>query len=114
MSRGVRLLIFFMILYSAFAQPGLPPCWLMAESCSVHPHPGGHPELPHDHGYLFDLGQANSDGIAPALPVPARLLIAAAYAASLLLLLADEYIFSSGWVTPPDSPPPRLSDLIAN
>jgi hypothetical protein len=84
----------------------------MANACSIHPHPGGQSEFPHNHGFLSDLAQAFTDGVAPALPVPARLLIAAALVAALSFLFRDAYVFHSGWVTSPDPPPPRFSLVV--
>jgi hypothetical protein len=112
MSRRVRLFVFYLIVYSVFAQPGLPPCWLMAHSCSIHPHPGGHPEIPHSHNFLSDLAQAYTDGVAPALPVPIRLLIASIYMTLLFFLNQNERLIGTGWVSSPEPPPPRFSLVI--
>ena len=60
-----RTIILGLLLYTMFAQPGLPACWLMENPCAVHFHLPGMEEVPHSHIYLFDLVRASS---GPALP----------------------------------------------
>jgi hypothetical protein len=90
-----------------FDQPGLCPCWLIADVHDIHPHPDGHPERPHSHGYLFDLFLSGLPAVAePALVPAATLILALALAARWHTPGVLNY-FPQSWATPPEPPPPR-------
>jgi hypothetical protein len=92
---------------TAFAQPGFCPCWLLADVHDIHPHPAGHPQRPHSHGYLFELFMSGVPAVAePALVPAATLILALALAAGWRIVGALE-LFPQPWVPPPQTPPPR-------
>jgi hypothetical protein len=87
-----------------FAQPGICPCWMLN---GVHPHPFAHPELPHDHGYLFWYYSSGTAQTAPELSsgddVHARL-----RSLSNQWSEANEPLLGAAlWAAPPSIPPPR-------
>jgi len=96
----------FLAALTSLAQPGLCPCWLIADA--VHPHPGGRAQAdhPHPHGYLFEMFQAQPAAIAPAL-VTARALVNDLAAQALWQTLIERRTGAAGWGGPPDHPPPR-------
>jgi len=89
-----------------FAQPGLCPCWLLADARHIHPHPFTHPERPHDHGYLFALFSSTPAQTAPAPISPMDLL--ERLRSGLSSSLAAGLRGSPLWTAPPSFPPPRL------
>jgi hypothetical protein len=107
-----RLCLICLGLYMCFAQPGLPACWLQAESCAVHTHFNAHAEaVPHRHDYLVDLTSSLMPDAQPQATIPASMLIRLLYmaGASLLFVLAPIAFHPHSWIVRQDPPPPRLS-----
>jgi hypothetical protein len=102
-----RALFLFLIALIAFAQPGVPPCWMMAQACAQHPHFVPHPDTSHDHGYLYDLSAGYVIALSPARQVPAALLIALLGLAGLFRRLVYSLILHAAWQFPPELTPPR-------
>ena len=109
MRRLTLALPLFLAGYLTLAQPGLCPCWLMADVLKYHPHPFTHPERPHPHGYLFEIFNAESAAVAPPLPLPARTLILALALSGLWLWIGSHTAIVANWMAPPPTPPPRLA-----
>ncbi len=105
-----RLLIIMLAGYMALAQPGLPPCWLQAHACEVHPHfSKHHAETPHSHGYLLDLAKANAaQGLVSPL-IPAGLLIELLSLGLFLRSTLGPDILEQAWIPLLEPPPPRAS-----
>lgn len=107
-----RLYLFCLGLYICFAQPGLPACWLQAESCAVHTHFNAHAEaVPHRHDYLVDLTSSLIPGAQPQATIPASMLIRLLRmaGASLLFVLVPIALLPYGWIVRLDPPPPKIS-----
>ena len=109
MSRPVLLFLALLIGLTAFAQPGLCPCWLMADVEIYHPHPDGNPDGDHGHDYLDDLFSAGLAAVATLSLVPAHALIALLTAVQLWQPITHNSTFASGWTPSLEPPPPRLS-----
>jgi len=109
MRRLTLALLLFLAGYLTLAQPGLCPCWLIADVQKYHPHLFAHPERPHPHGYLFEIFNAESVAVAPPLPIPARTLILASAISSLWWHIGSHAFSVADWAAPPPTPPPRLS-----
>ncbi len=106
MSKLLRWFTVFWAIYTIFAQPGLPSCWLERKACEVHPHPDGHPERPHSHQYLFDDMEAA--GLAlPQQVIPASLLLRLLQHSAISWNLHQPTFTKLGWVVVFDPPPPR-------
>jgi hypothetical protein len=107
----VRFAILLWAVYTMFAQPGLPACWLEQQPCEYHVHFGGHQaQMPHTHFYLIDLSQGMAAQPAPLVQVSSTLLV-------LFLSLSGVKLWqrkhattlnASGWMTRPESPPPKF------
>jgi hypothetical protein len=87
--------------------PGVCPCWLMLDPGAHHPHFDGHPEIPHQHEYLFEYFQSQTVVPPPIASIPVALLIALQAASGLLSQIAAESLLRLGWVRAPLTPPPR-------
>jgi hypothetical protein len=100
----------FLAALTSLAQPGLCPCWLVADLEEFHPHPGGddQAEFPHSHAYLHEIFQAQPAGMAPAL-VTARAFVAELTARTLWQRLLEGHAWSAGWGDRPEHPPPRAA-----
>ncbi len=109
MSRPTIALLILLISLTAFAQPGLCPCWLMADVQTRHPHLGGDPGGDHGHDYLNDLFSAGLAAVATFSLIPARTLIALLATGNLWRPIADHSSFAHGWTPTLEPPPPRLS-----
>ncbi len=107
MSRSALALLIFLAGFMALAQPGLCPCWLVRDVRLYHPHPGGHPERPHSHGYLLELFNAESAAVASPLPIPARTLILFLALSTVWWCIGGYAPALTGWASPPSTPPPR-------
>jgi hypothetical protein len=90
--------------FLTLAQPGICSCWMLHH---VHPHPFAHPELPHDHGYLFWYFSSSPAQTAPALPggdeVHARLRVLSNQWSE----VSEPLPGSPRWSAQPSIPPPR-------
>ncbi len=96
--------------YTALAQPGLPPCWLEAQACKIHPHISQqHSESNHTHDYLFDLAKAVAALGLPIVWVPASVLIYLLFLSPFIKIDIDRILDKREWVNSPEPPPPRLS-----
>ncbi len=107
MSRPGIILIVLLVGFVALAQPGLCPCWLMLDISAHHPHPDGHPERPHSHGYLADLFQTDTVAAIPLLVVPAQTLIAQHALGALWWRVPNREWQLTGWMSAMEPPPPR-------
>jgi hypothetical protein len=106
----LRVLIIIWAGYTALAQPGLPPCWLEARACEIHPHfSRQHAESPHPHDYLFDLAEATASAALPILLIPMSLLIELLFLSPLLRTTGSPAVIEWTWVSPLEPPPPRGS-----
>lgn len=108
MRRSVLALSLFVAVVTAFAQPGLCPCWLLPDVTVHHPHLDGHPERPHSHGYLFDLFQTHTVAAAPLTLLSAGHFIALLASAGLWRPLHNLSLYICEWSFSPPSPPPRM------
>jgi hypothetical protein len=95
----------------AFSQPGLCPCWLLADARHIHPHPFAHPERPHTHDYLIDLFGSLPSQVPPPLAVPDEVLAELQASGDLWLLAAGAAPGNPLWGDPPSSPPPRPASV---
>jgi hypothetical protein len=103
-----RLLILLWAGYTALSQPGIPPCWLEARACELHPHFGArHAGSPHSHEYLFDQSMATTALGLPALLIPASLLIELLFLSPLLRSPMSPACRERSWLAPLEPPPPR-------
>lgn len=91
----------------ALAQPGLCPCWLIADVREYHPHPDGRPQQPHDHDYLFDMFHAQTAVALVVWLAPASALLVLWALGSLWRLIAGHSLPGQSWSTSPLTPPPR-------
>jgi hypothetical protein len=81
----------------------------MGDLADFHPHPGGHPERPHSHAYLFEMFLSGTAAIlGPALLPAASLILALALAAH-WRRLAELSWPAWSWMARPLTPPPRES-----
>jgi hypothetical protein len=106
----LRPAILLWAIYTMFAQPGLPACWLEAVPCQFHVHFGhGHAELPHSHAYLYDLaqGQASQPNPFPAFDSMLLVLLLALSGASARLIKRSDQSGIASWIFAPDPPPPK-------
>ncbi len=91
----------------ALAQPGICPCWLLADVEHLHPHPAGHPERPHSHGYLSDLFMSGMPAVAEPTLVPAATLILALALAARWRTVSELSPAYWVWAASPRRLPPR-------
>jgi hypothetical protein len=107
----VRILIGFLICYTALAQPGIPACWLEAHPCQIHIH-FSHEQAahPHSHDYLFDMAKADSPAL-PVLLIPISLLIELLFLIQIFQNTGIPTFNMRGWILLPEPPPPRFSPL---
>ena len=106
----IRLAILLWAVYTIFAQPGLPACWLEAVPCEFHVHFGhGHADVPHSHTYLYDLvqGQASLPYPFPAFDSMLLILLLALSGPAAWLMVKSENTPVAGWIFAPDPPPPK-------
>jgi hypothetical protein len=106
MIRSLRWFVILWAVYTIFAQPGLPSCWLERIACESHPHPDGHPERPHSHQYLFDDMQAAGAAI-PEQVVPAQLILSLLQQINITWNLHQPTFSIHAWSAATDPPPPR-------
>jgi len=109
MSRPVIILLILLVGLTAFAQPGLCPCWLMVDIQTHHPHPGGDPNRDHGHDYLNDLFSAGLAAVVTPSLIPAHTLIALLTTGNLWRPIADHSSLAHGWTPALEPPPPRLT-----
>jgi hypothetical protein len=106
-NRLVGWFTIFLAVYTFFAPAGLPSCWLEKKACEIHPHPGGHAELPHSHEYLFEDMQA--DGVAiPEQAIPTGLLLRFLQQVSISWRLYQPEYSSMVWSALFEPPPPKI------
>ena len=106
-----RAAIVFLAIYTMFAQPGLPACWLEAEPCEFHMHLSKEQaESPHSHTYLIDQIQGVASA-ALSIMTPAATLIYLMQLSGMGLLNRpyQQAPTAGGWLAVIDPPPPRLS-----
>jgi hypothetical protein len=109
MNRLTRFFILFLIAYSFFAQPGMPPCWLMRHPCEIHPHFNKFMEaMPHSHNYLFDMTQGQATVVVPLLLIPASLLFLLLFLVEIWRDLSQIHGWGAEWNNMVELPPPRL------
>lgn len=108
MPRFAWLILVALVSLTALTPVGLCPCWLMADVRAYHPHPDGHPERPHGHGYLLELFDAQPVAIVVVALIPAHDLVMFLAHGSLWQWVMGLALGPAGWVSPPIKPPPRL------
>ena len=109
-SRGLlcRIAILLLAGYMCLAQPGVPPCWLEAHACAVHPHfSQEQAEAPHSHDYLLDLARSSTAGFLPVLLTPISLLIELLGLTLLLCGAIHAIVNERQWLAAIEPPPPR-------
>ncbi len=106
MRRFLRWFTLLWAIYTMFAQPGLPSCWLEQKACEAHPHPDGHPERPHSHGYLFDDMQASGAAI-PQHITPAHMILRLLQQVNITWNLRQPAFSTITWFALAEPPPPR-------
>ena len=102
-----RTFILWLAVYTLFAQPHLPACWLMNHPCEVHPHPDHNENLPHSHEYLLDLLDGVPADARPETLGASALLLALLGTSSLRNLFPELISWKHSRVISPESPPPR-------
>lgn len=112
MSLATRIALFFLAIYSIFAQPGIPACWLMERPCEVHFHLPGMAEVPHSHEYLFDMARSSGVPILPMATLSASQLIALLGFTNLWQNLLTWVIVSSEWIASALIPPPKTISFL--
>jgi len=105
----LRPALIIAILFVTFMPPGLCPCWLMRDVRALHPHPGGFPERPHRHDYLFEIFQSQPAAEVELATNPVGMLIEQLLNNSLWQARQVSTLFIPGWHALPPTPPPRLS-----
>lgn len=108
MHRFGWLILVTLVSLTALAPVGLCPCWLVADVRTFHPHPDGHPERPHGHGYLFEMFDAQSVAIVAVALIPAHELVRLLAQDSLWQQVIGLTLGAAGWIPPPFEPPPRI------
>lgn len=96
-------------LFVAVMPPGLCPCWLMRDVRALHPHPGGFPERPHRHDYLFEIFQSQPAIAVEQVTNPVGRLIEHLLNNSVWLSGQALTVYVPGWRAAPPTPPPRFS-----
>ncbi len=107
MSLGTRIALFLLAIYSMFAQPGIPACWLMEKPCEVHFHLPGMAEVPHSHEYLFDMARSSGVPILPMVSLSASQLLTLLGLINLWQVLAARVIGKCVWIPGAQIPPPK-------
>ena len=103
-------LIVTLAFYIALAQPGMPACWLEAQPCEAHVHfDKTQAGSPHSHDYLFDLSKVQDSPGVSLLFIPISLLITLLFLVQVSREIPNLTLGGRGWVSSPDSPPPRFS-----
>ncbi len=105
----LRLTLIVVVLFVSLMPPGLCPCWLMRDVRALHPHPGGFPERPHRHDYLFEIFQSQPAAEVELATNPVGILIEHLLTDSLWQARQDSAVFAPGWRALPPTPPPRFS-----
>ena len=101
------ILFVFLAGYLSLAQPGICPCWLLKDVHDLHPHPAGHPELPHTHDYLFGMF-ASAPALATNIPVETpSVLLALTSLQGLWRSPVDANLGEQASGRPPPTPPPQ-------
>lgn len=98
---------FLLIGLLPLARPGLCPCWMFADPQAFHPHPYGHAEVPHDHGYLFDMSPSVPAQPPPPLLSPQEIVERLRAQGDLWSRSGVAVVGGVEWSTPPATPPPR-------
>ncbi len=106
-------LLIFIIALTAFAPPGLCPCWLLAHVEEFHPHSPSQAQRPHSHDYLFEIYQAHSAADMPATLMPAALFVLLLAGLGHWRTLFHHEQAALAWNLPVASPPPRCAVLCA-
>jgi hypothetical protein len=104
-----RLSLIVVSLLVTLMPPGLCPCWLMEDVRALHPHPGGFPDSPHDHDYLFEIFQAQPVAAAELTPNPVGALIEQLLGGSVWHTRRSSVLWAPAWHSSPPTPPPRFS-----
>jgi hypothetical protein len=113
MSRLMLAPLIFIIALTAFAPPGLCPCWLYAHVEDYHPHSPFQAAHPHSHTYLHEIYQTHLAADVPATLIPAALFVLLLAALLQWRRVAHPDSAGAGWNLPTDAPPPRLRLLNA-
>ena len=108
----VRLALAVWALFTIFAPPGLPACWLEKVPCEFHTHfSEEQAETPHSHYYLIDLTEGTAAQPQSLVPVEAALLvIALSISGAKIRQKNHRSAFARcEWALIPEPPPPRLT-----
>ncbi len=113
MSRLTLATLMFVAGLTAFAQPGLCPCWLLLHVEQYHPHPAGQAGHHHSHDYLHDLYQSQTAALARPSLVPAAVFVMLLVGMARWHKLACVAPIRHWRALPVDLPPPRLVSIPA-
>ncbi|MEA4906951.1 MAG: hypothetical protein VB089_05000 [Anaerolineaceae bacterium] len=107
MIRTYRTAVLLLALYTLFAQPGLPACWMMQRPCDLHDHPYQYTNPLHRYNYLFDDVSSGEAPLLPSLwPQTAELLHIIGLS-DLTRSVARPYPAGGSWLPDLPTPPPR-------
>jgi len=104
-----RLALVGLSLWLSLAQPGLCPCWMLADVTHHHPHPAGNAHKPHSHDYLWELFRATLASVAPQVLSALALMLACLAACLWRRLLASGCPSNLLWFAQVLLPPPRVA-----
>ena len=113
MPRLLLALLILVVALTAFAPPGLCPCWLFVEVEAFHPHAPDQAAHPHSHNYLFEVYQGQTAAVMPPALLPAALLLVLLSGLLRWRRLPHQDANGAGWNFPSDVPPPRPCRLMA-
>jgi len=108
----VRLALALWAIFTIFAPPGLPACWLEKVPCEFHTHfSEEQAETPHTHYYLIDLTEGTAVQPQPLVHLDAALLvIALSMSGAKIWQKNSRFAFERcEWALIPEPPPPRLT-----
>ncbi len=104
-----HLLLACLLALTVLAQPGLCPCWLIANVEDIHPHRAGNANRPHDHEYLFEMFPSQLAAVLDLAPNPVGRLIEHLLNSSVWQASGENDVLAFVWSQAPPTPPPRLS-----
>jgi hypothetical protein len=104
-----HLLLAGLLALTVLAQPGLCPCWLIANVEDIHPHRAGNASRPHDHEYLFEMFPSQPAAVLDLAPNPVGRLIEHLLNSSMWQASGKNDVRALAWSHAPPTPPPRLS-----
>jgi len=108
----LRLALVLWAVYTMFAPPGLPACWMEKEPCEFHTHfSQEQAETPHTHYYLIDLTLGTAAQPQPFVHLKTALLLLFLSLSGVKFWRAmhRSALLRRDWTIIPELPPPKLS-----